>query len=120
MQASEIIARDFTTGRPLRGRKQRVVVSSSKCSWHNLFKVERYIRPSFELSQVTFLETSVSFLTEQTEPHSLAEWRLAGRPIPSRPARAGSVFTLAKDTPISSRYIGRIGVTVVSFSDELL
>jgi hypothetical protein len=79
MQASEIIARDFTTGRPApRAKAEQVVVSSSKCPWHNLFKVERYIRPSFELSQVTFLETSVSFLTEQTEPHSLAEWRLAG------------------------------------------
>jgi AraC family transcriptional regulator len=120
MQASEIIARDFTTGRPAPRAKAEGGFSSSKCSWHNLFKVERYIRPSFELSEVTFLETSVPFLTEQTEPHSLAEWRLAGRPIPSRPARAGGVFTLAKDTAILSRYIGRTGVTVVSFSDELL
>ena len=96
------------------------MVSSSKCSWHNLFKVERYNRPSFELSEVTFLETSVSFLTEQTEPHSLAEWRLAGRPIPSRPARAGSVFTLAKDTPISLYWSNRSHGRLLIVSDELL
>lgn len=69
---------------------------------------------------MTFLETNVAFFTEQTEPQSLMEWRVAGSSIHSQPAHSGGVFTLTKDTPLWGRCVGRMAVTVVSFSDELL
>lgn len=101
-------------------KRMCVLVSSANCPWRTLFKVERSIRPTFERSEVTFLETNVAFLTEQTEPQSLMGWRVAGSSIHSRPAHSGGVFTLTKYTPLWGRCVGRTAVTVVSFSDELL
>jgi hypothetical protein len=42
------------------GAERALCVSSGNCPWRTLFKVERYIRSTFERSEVTFLETNVA------------------------------------------------------------
>jgi hypothetical protein len=83
MQSSEIITRDLRGQSVPNEKGMWVLVSSANCPWRTLFKVERYIRPTFERSEVTFLETNVAFFTEQTEPQSLMEWWVAGSSIHS-------------------------------------
>jgi AraC-like DNA-binding protein len=122
MQSSEIITRDLRDSPSPNEKGMWVLVSSANCPWRALFKVERYIRPTFERSEVTFMETNVAFFTEQTEPQSLMEWRVAGSSIYSRPAHSGGVFTPTNDTPLwgplcqSNGGHGRLLIV----SDELL